>query len=222
MARRLVGKGIEIGAFHGPQFLPHGEVRYVDLMTRAEARRFFPEVPLAMTVVDPDILASAERLSMLADGSQDFVVASHMLEHTEDPIAALSEWHRVLRPGGCLYLCLPDKRGTFDRDRERTTLEHLVEDHACDDEERADRNTAHYREWAREISRLEDAGQVRFWADLLQRVQYPIHFHCWIPDDIEGLIAYVNREERLSFNVVDAAVMREGYEFAFFMERGDG
>ena len=94
MLRRLKGQGIEIGAFQGPQLLPFGRVRYVDLLSREEAARFFPEVPPTVPVVEPDILASAHDIAALNDGSQDFVIASHLLEHTEDPIAVLVEWHR--------------------------------------------------------------------------------------------------------------------------------
>jgi ubiquinone/menaquinone biosynthesis C-methylase UbiE len=41
---------------------------------------------------------------MLADSSQDFVIANHLLEHLPDPIGALKEWYRVLRAGGTLFL----------------------------------------------------------------------------------------------------------------------
>lgn len=46
-------------------------------------------------------------LPMFADGSMDFVFASHFLEHVRVAISALSEWWRVLRPGGNLVLVLP-------------------------------------------------------------------------------------------------------------------
>ena len=62
---------------------------------------------------------------MLPDGSQDFIIANHLLEHVADPIGALEEWYRLLRPDGILFLALPDKRVTFDKDRPRTTLDHV-------------------------------------------------------------------------------------------------
>jgi SAM-dependent methyltransferase len=52
-----------------------------------------------------------------------------MLEHVEDPIAALEHQLRVLKPGGTLYLTLPDARSSFDSPRQRTTVEHLLRDH---------------------------------------------------------------------------------------------
>ena len=40
--------------------------------------------------------------------SFDFIAASHTLEHLHDPIAFLSEVHRLLKPGGTLALVLPN------------------------------------------------------------------------------------------------------------------
>lgn len=41
------------------------------------------------------------------DGTLDYVFSSHCLEHLEHWRDALREWHRVLAPGGVLYLYLP-------------------------------------------------------------------------------------------------------------------
>src|SRR5207253_1841289 len=71
----------------------------------------------------------AEDLSAFDDNSLDFIVANHLLEHLPDPIAGLIEFHRVLRPDGALYMALPDSRVTFDRTRELTSPEHIIEEH---------------------------------------------------------------------------------------------
>jgi len=54
-----------------------------------------------------DIVGQADDLSMFADEAMDFVFSSHVLEHMEDMEAALSEWGRVIRPGGYLILYVP-------------------------------------------------------------------------------------------------------------------
>jgi SAM-dependent methyltransferase len=41
------------------------------------------------------------------DGSQDFVFSSHCWEHCPYPEAVAREAHRVLKPGGVLFLYLP-------------------------------------------------------------------------------------------------------------------
>jgi SAM-dependent methyltransferase len=44
----------------------------------------------------------------LADSTQEFIVAAHVLEHLIDPFAGLYEWSRLLKPGGQLFMTLPD------------------------------------------------------------------------------------------------------------------
>jgi SAM-dependent methyltransferase len=68
----------------------------------------------------------------LADSSCDFVLSSHMLEHVANPLKALMEWRRVLKPEGYLLLVLPDGRRTFDHRRPLSTLEHLISDYRRD------------------------------------------------------------------------------------------
>lgn len=56
----------------------------------------------------------------LAEQSCDEIVASHVLEHLRDPFAAMREWHRLLRPGGRLYLRVPHfSRGFTNPDHRR-------------------------------------------------------------------------------------------------------
>jgi SAM-dependent methyltransferase len=58
----------------------------------------------------------------------DFVLSSHALEHTANPILALYEWLRVLTNDGVIILVLPHKDGTFDWKRPTTTLDHMKDD----------------------------------------------------------------------------------------------
>jgi SAM-dependent methyltransferase len=67
-------------------------------------------------------------LSAIGDARYDFVLSSHMLEHTANPLKALVEWKRVLRLGGTLVLVLPHGSDTFDHRRPVTTLAHLRDD----------------------------------------------------------------------------------------------
>jgi len=222
MARALRGSGLEIGAFRGPQLLPEGRVTYVDLLSRAEALRFYPEVPAHIPVVDPDVLAPAADLSVFPDCSQDFIVASHLLEHTEDPISALVEWHRVLKSDGLIYLGLPDMRDTFDRERTRTTLEHLIDDHRSTPAELAQRNLFHYREWAQHVNDLDDPGRRDLWAELLQAADYPIHFHCWNPEDLPPVVEWMHTELGYDLEILDFESMSHGYEFCYLIRRRGG
>ncbi len=56
-----------------------------------------------------DVRGWAESLPF-ADGSLEYVVANHVIEHCADPVAVLREWHRALRPCGVVALVAPDCR----------------------------------------------------------------------------------------------------------------
>lgn len=73
-------------------------------------------------------LREATDLHGVPDAAYDFVLSSHCLEHVANPLAALAEWRRVVRPGGALVLLLPDPTRTFDHRRPLTTLAHLQAD----------------------------------------------------------------------------------------------
>lgn len=109
-------RGVEIGPGSSP--VPGLEPRpvYVDCF-----KAFGAEVSLA------DYYGHAGALPF-HDHSLDYVVASHVLEHVANPAGALAEWRRVTRPGGIIYLVVPDRRSTFDRTRPLTTLDHLLDD----------------------------------------------------------------------------------------------
>lgn len=73
-------------------------------------------------------VAEATDLAGIPSSSYDFLLSSHMLEHSANPLKALTEWMRVLKPGGTLVLALPHRDGTFDHRRPVTPLAHLIED----------------------------------------------------------------------------------------------
>lgn len=73
-------------------------------------------------------IAEATSMGCIPSGTYDFVLSSHMLEHTANPILALSEWLRMLKDNGLLVLLLPHKEGTFDHRRPVTSLDHMISD----------------------------------------------------------------------------------------------
>lgn len=50
----------------------------------------------------------AQKLEDMRNDSFDFLHASHVLEHMENPFVAMDNWIRVVRRGGYLILTLPD------------------------------------------------------------------------------------------------------------------
>jgi SAM-dependent methyltransferase len=172
----LRGEGIEIGALHNPLKVPlAARVRYVDRVGLDALHREYPELA-GKRLVPVDIEDDGETLRTLKDGSQDFVIANHFVEHCEDPIRALGNMLRVLRTGGILYVAIPDKRYTFDRDRPVTPLDHLLRDYR---EGPAWSRRQHFEEWTRLVSRITDEGKAAREVHDLMAKRAPIHFHVW-------------------------------------------
>lgn len=179
-ARHLRGEGLEIGALQDPLPLPRGaRARYVDIADTEALRRMYPR-KAGRHLVEVDLVDDGERLAKVADASQDFVVANHFLEHCEDPIGTLRNLLRVVRPGGIVYLSLPDKRLMFDRERASTTFEHLVRDHERGPETS---RASHYEEVVRVAMKVEGEAAVATKVRELREQAFRIHFHCWSQTD---------------------------------------
>jgi predicted SAM-dependent methyltransferase len=182
--RYLHGEGIEIGALHRPLVVPsEASVRFVDRHDAAGLRRHYPELD-ALPLVPVDIVDDGETLETLPDGSVDFIIANHFIEHTQSPLATLRNHLRVLKPGGVLYLAVPDKRHTFDVSRPVTDLEHVVRD--LEDGPAWSREQ-HFREWALHVDKAAD---VEAHAAKLMADDYSIHFHVWTPDAFVELLEH--------------------------------
>ncbi|MBZ4372419.1 class I SAM-dependent methyltransferase [Corallococcus sp. AS-1-6] len=195
-AQYLRGEGLEIGALSNPTKVPAGvRVRYVDVAPIDVLRARFPEV--ADRIVTPDIVDNGEELGTVAPDSQDFVIANHVLEHCEDPIGTLKNFLRVLRPGGILFMAIPDKRFTFDLPRELTSAAHVVEDHLKGPEVS---RRAHYDEWLRLIDRKEGEELARLTEDFLQN-RTNIHFHVWTFNEMSELFSAARNQLGLPFDV---------------------
>jgi SAM-dependent methyltransferase len=61
------------------------------------------------------------------DATLDYVVSAHVIEHFFDPVKALREWYRVIRPGGYIFIIAPHRDRTFDKDREVTPVAELMD-----------------------------------------------------------------------------------------------
>lgn len=225
-ARWLIGHGIEIGALHNPLPVPVGAVvSYVDRLPVDALRQHYPELA-DEALVPIDFIGDAEDLSQIPDASQDFVIANHLLEHLENPLRGLVEMHRVLRPGGVLYVALPEPRITFDRKRELTTMEHVVAEFRDGTESTRE---AHYRDYVELAEPLNEfvadgvatgPARVRELADL----SYSIHFHVWRPDTFLEVIAAARREGGVVLEPLEFSACRPGLddEFIFVFAKGVG
>lgn len=120
------GKGLEIGGgAHNPFYL---DTLNVDVQDDQYDMYKTEQIRNCGSFMPVDIIASGDNIPV-DDNSQDFVVSSHVLEHFHNPVKALLEWYRVVRPGGIIFMIVPHMERTFDKGRPRTLLFHLLEDY---------------------------------------------------------------------------------------------
>jgi hypothetical protein len=195
----LKGRGLELGALHPPGVT----VDYVDRMTREDLLERYPELE-AEKLVTPTIIEDGFQLTSVPDGTQDFVIANHVIEHSPDPVQAILTWNRVLRPGGVLLMAVPIADECFDKGREITTLEHHLDDYRAVFEGRLDdfrqSNRAHYAEWVNvsEVTLNREAGnpqvseeEAAARIDLLDQEGFEIHFHTYTATSLGELLQHV-------------------------------
>jgi hypothetical protein len=223
----LFGEGLEIGPLHQPLPMPpHVTVRYVDRMSDDELRREYPE--LADWDLTPvDIVDDGEALSTIAEESQDFIVANHFLEHCENPIGTIEAHLGKLRPAGILFYAVPDKRFTFDYQRQVTPLQHMIDDYKGDHEQsRRD----HYDDWTRLVVNEQlgepavKRGRPETFEELAERraremeaAKYSIHMHVWTQGEFLELILDCRRRFAESIDIEAAA--KQGIEFMVVLRK---
>ncbi|MGQ4274347.1 methyltransferase domain-containing protein [Terrihabitans sp. B22-R8] len=127
------GHGLEVGALSCPFRFTNAKMRYADVMDEVQMRGVLSAIPIENLyheqLVKPDIIIRPPKydLPSIEDSTLDFVYSSHSLEHSPNPIFALSEYSRVIRQGGCIYTIIPNKDETYDRKRATTPVTILID-----------------------------------------------------------------------------------------------
>jgi predicted SAM-dependent methyltransferase len=210
----LRGDGIEIGALHQPLRVPAAaRVKYVDRMTVPDLRRQYAELA-AVPLVETDIIDDGEQLTTFRDATQDFIIANHFLEHCQNPVQTFQNLFRVLKPGGVLYVAVPDKRFTFDADRQPTTIEHIMRDFS---DGPAWSKHQHFEEWSRLVNKRPEE-QVAAEVEHLLQIDYSIHYHVWRAADLLEFVVAVQR--LVPFEV--ELFLRNGFESILILRKEQG
>jgi SAM-dependent methyltransferase len=114
------GTGLEIGPSYNP-LLPKRDgysIRTLDYAGAEELRRKYEHDPHvdagAIEEVDYVLKDGSIRATIPEKECFDYIVASHVVEHTPDMLSFLSDCEALLKPEGVLLLAVPDKRHCFD------------------------------------------------------------------------------------------------------------
>lgn len=101
---RLQGKGekvLDIGCGDGAFLKRAAQVGW-------EAWGLEPDVKAAAGLSGFKVLQGSLPNVPLPDASFDYITLSHVIEHLHDPVAALKEIHRLLKPGGGVWIATPN------------------------------------------------------------------------------------------------------------------
>ncbi len=212
LSRRYIsGRGLELGAGARPFPVPtYAKVIYGDARDRTSLESYFKTTSIAF-----DTQVDAQTLAGITDGSFDFVISAHVIEHLRDPMGAVVNAVRVLKRRGVHILVVPEMRRTFDRDRPETTVAHALADFrdggvgTC---------RAGYEEHLRYVHpvltgqnyseaeiRRQAAEAARLWP------KYGAHFHAWTREGFETLLKAAGKFA--PFRVISAASVANENQF---------
>jgi SAM-dependent methyltransferase len=145
----LKGLGLEIGPSHNP-VAPKKEgfrVHVLDHLSREGLIEKYKDHGVQLDNIEAvDFVWSGQSFRDLTGGEQqyDWIIASHVIEHTPDLIGFLNECESILKPGGVLSLAIPDKRYCFDHFRPVTSLGKIIDAHLAKDTVHSPGNVAEY------------------------------------------------------------------------------
>lgn len=106
LSHMLTQRGIDVTSIEWHPTIPEGEVRPLERYPDVEAR--YTQEPVKLPY---------------DDSSFDAVLSMGVLEHVHDPDGSLDELHRVLQPGGRLYVYkLPNRRSYLELAARRAGL----------------------------------------------------------------------------------------------------
>jgi predicted SAM-dependent methyltransferase len=134
---KKAGIGVEIGASHAP-IAPKKSgynVHIIDHATREELIEKYKNEGVNLdNIEEVDFVWHGEEYAELTgkDDYYDWIIASHVIEHTPDLVAFLNSCDKLLNETGVLSLAVPDVRFCFDYFRPITGLGKVLDAHYKD------------------------------------------------------------------------------------------
>ena len=195
------GKGIEIGAMDLPlKVRSDVKVKYYDRIPREEQKKIFKELDLKK-LVKVDLIGDAEKLDNIEADSLDFIIANHFIEHCQNVISTLEIMFSKIKEEGILFLAIPDKRYTFDIDRDITSWKHFKKDY---EEGSGQSEYAHYYDFVKhtEHGLGKTDREINEKINELKARNFSIHFHVFDHESILKLFMNLKEEMNFKFEIL--------------------
>lgn len=188
IAAGLRGIGIEVGAGARPFPVPAAaQLIYGDIRDRQTLQSYFS----ADDVIVGDTI-DAQTFAGVSDASVDFVISAHVIEHLRDPLGAIVNALRVIKPGGVHIVVVPDMRFTFDRNRPETSLEHLLTDFEDGGESTCRYAYEEHLRYVHPYLTGEKYSDVEINRQATENAkrwrEFDIHFHAWTRNGFEAAL----------------------------------
>mgnify|MGYP003394120196 CR=1 FL=1 len=128
------GVGVEIGASHSPIAPKRSgyNVHIIDHATREQLAEKYKDDSVNLdNIEDVDFVWTGESYAELTGKTDfyDWIIASHVVEHTPNLIGFINSCDEILNDTGVLSLAVPDSRFCFDHFRPLTGLSRVLDAH---------------------------------------------------------------------------------------------
>lgn len=192
------GLGLEIGPSHSPVAPKCAgyNVKILDHLPASGLRSKYaghPRVNIEL-IEDVDYIWRGESfLQLVGDTRFDWIIASHVIEHTPDLVGFLNDCASILKDDGVLSLAVPDKRYCFDHFREVSSLGKVIDAHFSQAKTHSPGTTAEFflnvvrkggsiawsDGFAGSYEFLHSLQQVKSWMDKVNGEEDYVDLHAW-------------------------------------------
>lgn len=119
---------LEIGPFNNPS-IKGPQVRYFDTLSTEDLCKRAQHIGIDLLNIPEIHWVDADGDLSVVNELFDCCVTSHAIEHQPDLVQHLVNVTKLLSPGGCYFLAVPDRRYTFDHFLKDSNIAEVIEAH---------------------------------------------------------------------------------------------
>ena len=233
------GIGVEIGPSLNP-IAPKKDgylVHIIDHVNYEQLLKKYKNHVNLNNVEEVDFVWQGQTYSELTGKSKyyDWVIASHMIEHTPDLIGFLNDCDTILKNEGVISLVIPDKRYCFDHYRPITGISKIIDNHLSKEKNHTPGTVAEY--FLNVVSKAENIAwninstgeynlihtldnAVREMNLVINENKYiDLHAWCFVPHSFRLIIHDLYSLGLIPFQEVEFSTIEGGGEFYMTLSR---